>query len=142
MSAMRANVPHSYINEIDKNPNTFVGSKGATDSSSDLNRATQVIQRLRGNERYKLIDIGKGSRSDFTNIPQLRENPGSIYNAHEKNSMKGGLQHRKKFGSQNITTFGSPYVKNDKQVWNGCESNFLGQGLGNLLGPDKLPNEK
>jgi hypothetical protein len=40
MSKMRANVPHSYTNEIDKNPNTFVGSKGATDSSSDLNRAT------------------------------------------------------------------------------------------------------
>ena len=47
----------------------------ATDSSTDLNRATQVIDGLSGRQRYRLIDIGKGKRSDFTNIPELRAVP-------------------------------------------------------------------
>ena len=48
------------------------------------------------------------------------------------------LSNKLKNGTKNNSTFGSPFGKSSKQVWAGCESEFLGKAPGNLLGNTNL----
>jgi len=83
MDNLRASLPIQYTDDgLCANISTYLGQNKASDSTADLTRASGVIHRLKKNDRYKYVDIGCGSRSDFTNIPQLRSNPGAIYNTH------------------------------------------------------------
>ena len=83
MDKLRASMPVQYTGDNGgASINTYMGQNNGTDSQANLQRASSIVHRIRKNDRYKCVDIGLGDRSDFTNIPQLRANPGSIYNTH------------------------------------------------------------
>lgn len=134
MPTIKAKVPHQYTSQDGVSPLLDTAISGA-------NRGSQLSGYIGGSatSRYRQVDIGMGSRSDFTTA-NVADKADFSHDYEKMGSLKLALEMYKSRGTKRGDTFGMPYSRYETSMVHGMKNHYLGKGNlnHNGLGPSEF----